>query len=171
MECTPVLLGWLLGVWGYRGGHSPWWGEFSEPGKKIRDLSVYNMTIFDQLKIFAHFNSFLLIYGRFFCHFWPKINSGIFHSNFQNQEIKYDPMVYNMTIFVQLKILTMWGLFCQYLISSVLMIRPFIKQEKLYTTWQLILCFALYCSLCIIRTGWPRFGIILEFLNFGRLWF
>ena len=26
MGYTPVLPEWVLGVWGYRGGHSPWWG-------------------------------------------------------------------------------------------------------------------------------------------------
>ena len=26
MGYTPVLPEWELGVWGYRGGHSPWWG-------------------------------------------------------------------------------------------------------------------------------------------------
>ena len=26
MRCTPVLPGWVLRVWGYRGGHSHWWG-------------------------------------------------------------------------------------------------------------------------------------------------
>ena len=74
--------------------------------RKESAIQQYNMTIFDQLQIFAHFYSFL-------AGFWPiltqKFNSGIFHGNFQNQERKCDPTVYNMTIFDQLQILRMWG--------------------------------------------------------------
>ena len=68
------------------------------------------------MDISGHFWSILVIFGYFWpflAVFWPfltqKCNYSIFHGHFQNQERKCDPTVYNMTIFDQLQILTIWG--------------------------------------------------------------
>ena len=76
----------------------------------IRNLSTHMAHIYNNFRNFFHryltciqncrFYSFWQFFGHYFT---EKFKFSIFHANFQNQERKCNPTVYNMTIFDQLQ--------------------------------------------------------------------